>query len=64
MRMRESHRFSIALAILALTAALAWATMDAGRIRDGVLVVLGGFALRIALTSRKPTGAEGVREDS
>ena len=28
------------------------ATMDAGKIREGVLVILAGFAVRIALAAR------------
>ena len=44
---------AVALAILACTGALAWATMDAGRIRALVLVLLAGFALRIVLVGRK-----------
>jgi hypothetical protein len=32
-------------------AALAWGTMDAGKVRMLVFVLLGGFALRILLTS-------------
>jgi hypothetical protein len=41
----------VALAGLAVLAALAWSTMDAGRTRILVFVLLGGFALRIALTA-------------
>jgi hypothetical protein len=40
----------VALAGLAILTFLAWQTMDAGRIRMLVFVLLGGFALRIALT--------------
>jgi hypothetical protein len=40
----------VALAVLAALAALAWFTMEAGNIRWLVVVVLAGFALRIALT--------------
>jgi len=43
----------MALAFLAILAALAWTTMDPGRIRLLVVVLLGGFALRISLMTRK-----------
>ncbi|HET9789962.1 MAG TPA: hypothetical protein VFR08_01530 [Candidatus Angelobacter sp.] len=39
----------IALIGLAFVAGLAWTTLEAGTIRLVVMVVLGGFALRIAL---------------
>ena len=42
-----------AVAALAVMAALAWATMDAGKVRDVVLVILAGFALRISLSGRR-----------
>ena len=41
----------IALAGLAILAALAWYTMDAGNMRILVMILLGGFAVRIALTN-------------
>ena len=44
-------RKAIALAGLAILAALAWTTMDAGKARILVMIVLGGFALRITLTA-------------
>lgn len=40
----------IALVGLAFVAGLAWSTLDAGKIRLIVMIVLAGFALRIALT--------------
>jgi len=40
----------IALAGLAILAGLAWSTLGAGKIRLVVLILLGSFALRIALT--------------
>ncbi|HEX4311482.1 MAG TPA: hypothetical protein VHZ25_15735 [Acidobacteriaceae bacterium] len=49
-RVAGAKRKILALAVLAGLAALAWYTMDAGRIRLLVMVLLGGFALRIALT--------------
>jgi len=50
MTVAGGRRKAIALAGLAILAALAWSTMDAGKARILVLVLLGGFALRIALT--------------
>ena len=52
MRMEGWQRAGIAVAILFCTAALAWSTMDAGKIREGVLVILAGFAVRIAFAAR------------
>jgi hypothetical protein len=40
----------IALVGLAFVAGLAWSTLEPGKIRLVVLVVLAGFAIRIALT--------------
>ena len=53
MRLEGAQRVAAALAILLATGGLAWATMDAGRLRGGVLVILAGFALRIALARRQ-----------
>ena len=44
------RRKVVALAGLAILAALAWTTMGAGKVRILVMILLGGFALRIALT--------------
>jgi hypothetical protein len=51
MRIAGTKRKLLALAFLAVFAALAWYTMDTGRIRLLVMVLLGGFALRVALTA-------------
>jgi hypothetical protein len=51
MRLEGGKRKFVALAGLAILAVLAWQTMDAGRIRMLVFVLLAGFAVRIALTS-------------
>ena len=51
MRIEGGKRKLVALAGLAILAVLAWKTMDVGRVRLLVFVLLGGFALRIALTS-------------
>ena len=50
MRVSGTKRKLIALAGLALIAALAWTTMDADKVRILVMVILGGFAVRVALT--------------
>ena len=52
MRVTDIRRKLLALAGLAVLATLAWYTMDAGKVRMLVMVLLGGFALRIALTAR------------
>jgi hypothetical protein len=51
MRLEGGKRKFVALAGLAILALLAWQTMDPGRVRLLVFVLLGGFALRIALTN-------------
>ena len=53
MRLKGSQRAAVALGVLACTAALAWSTMDADRIRTVVLVVLAVFAVRIVLAARR-----------
>jgi hypothetical protein len=53
MAVAGGRRKAIALAGLAILAALAWYTMDAGKIRLLVMILLGGFALRIALTGNR-----------
>ncbi|MBV8438557.1 MAG: hypothetical protein JOY95_13705 [Silvibacterium sp.] len=50
MRLEGGKRKLVALAGLAILALLAWQTMDPGRIRILVFVLLAGFALRITLT--------------
>jgi hypothetical protein len=54
MRIAGAKRKLLALAFLALLAALAWYTMDAGKVRLVVMILLGCFALRIALTAGTP----------
>jgi hypothetical protein len=51
MQVRGWQRKAVALLVLGVLAALAWSTMDAGKVRMLVFVLLGGFALRILLTS-------------
>jgi len=41
----------VALLSLAVLAGLAWITIDPGRIRLLVLILLGGFGLRIVLSA-------------
>jgi hypothetical protein len=62
MRIAGGKRKVTALAFLAFLAALAWFTMDAGKIRLVVLILLGGFALRIALTPQGSKSDEQVEE--
>jgi hypothetical protein len=47
------QRKMIALLVLGVLAGLAWSTMDAGKVRMLVFILLGGFALRILLTAKK-----------
>jgi hypothetical protein len=51
MILAEWKRKVAALAGFGLLAGLAWFTMEPGRGRTLVLVLLGGFALRVALTA-------------
>jgi hypothetical protein len=51
----------VALLVLGGLAALAWGTMDSGKVRMLVFVLLGGFALRVLLT---PGRQEAQEEDS
>jgi hypothetical protein len=51
MQVRGWRRKAVALLVLGVLAALAWGTMDAGKVRMLVFVLLGGFALRVLLTS-------------
>jgi hypothetical protein len=46
------NRAAIAFGLLTVLAAAAWKTMDPGKPRLIVLVILAGFALRILLASR------------
>ena len=52
MQWTGARRKYAALAGLAAIAVLAWFTMDPGKIRLLVMILLGGFAARIALTAR------------
>jgi hypothetical protein len=59
MRFAGGKRKIMALTLLAVLAGLTWLTLDPGKIRLVVLILLGGFALRIALTgSRNEEEAE------
>ena len=59
MAVAGGRRKTVALAGLIILAVLAWNTMDAGNIRLLVMILLGGFALRIALTSDRARYDEG-----
>jgi len=48
---RSPARKWIALALLAALVGLAWKTIDPGKIRTAVVVVLAAFGLRIMLTA-------------
>jgi len=61
MRIGGGRRKLVGLALLAALAALTWYTMDPGKIRLVVMILLGGFALRIALTA-KPSLHDGTVE--
>ncbi len=52
MRVAGTKRKVMALTLLAVLAGLAWMTIDPGKIRLVVLILLGGFALRIVLARR------------
>ena len=62
MRVEGTKRKLLALASLAVLAALAWTTMDPGRVRLVVVLLLGGFALRISLMTRKSPDEPDVEE--
>jgi len=58
MRVEGTKRKLLALVSLAVLAALAWTTMDPGRVRLVVVLLLGGFALRISLMTRRAPDEE------
>ncbi|HEX3661543.1 MAG TPA: hypothetical protein VHU89_08925 [Acidobacteriaceae bacterium] len=62
MQIEGTKRKLLALASLAALAALAWTTLDPGRVRLLVVVLLGGFAFRISLMTRKVPDEEAVEE--
>jgi hypothetical protein len=62
MRIAGGKRKLLALGFLAVLAALAWYTMDAGKIRLVVMILMGGFALRIALTANAVRNDEEAEE--
>ncbi len=47
------QKTAIALVLFAAIAVLAWQTMEPGKFRTLVFVVLGGLALRVLLGSRR-----------
>jgi len=50
MQVRGVQRKVVALLVLAVLAALTWSTIEPGKVRMLVFVLLGGFGLRILLT--------------
>ncbi|MGA7525601.1 MAG: hypothetical protein WBW84_24355 [Acidobacteriaceae bacterium] len=60
--MEGTKRKLIALASLAVLAALAWTTMDPGRVRLVVVILLGAFAFRISLMTRRAPDEEPIEE--
>jgi hypothetical protein len=58
MQVRGMQRKLIALLVLGVLAFLAWGTMDTGKVRMLVFVLLGGFALRILLTAGRQCDEE------
>jgi hypothetical protein len=48
-RLTGWRRKLVAVLVLGAIAGLAWATIEAGKPRDVVLVLLAGFALRVML---------------
>ncbi len=46
------QKTAIALVLFAAVAVLAWQTMEPGKFRTLVFVVLGGLALRVLLSAR------------
>jgi hypothetical protein len=47
------QKTAIALVLFAAVAVLAWQTMEPGKFRTLVFVILGGLALRVLLGSRR-----------
>jgi hypothetical protein len=60
-RVQGGSRKLVALIILAGLSILAWQTLDPGRMRWLVWVLLGGFALRILLTPGPSRYDEGEK---
>jgi hypothetical protein len=51
--LKLGQKTAIALVLFAAVAVLAWQTMEPGKFRTLVFVVLGGLALRVLLGSRR-----------
>jgi hypothetical protein len=54
-----ARKTPIALLLYAGIATLAWYTMEPGKFRTLVMIVLGGLALRLALSSRFTADSSG-----
>jgi hypothetical protein len=48
-----NQKTAVALVLFGLVAVMAWQTMEPGKFRTLVFVVLGGLALRVLLGSRR-----------
>jgi hypothetical protein len=55
------QKTAVALVLFGLVAVLAWQTMEPGKFRTLVFVVLGGLALRVLLGSRRADADTGAR---
>ena len=47
------RKTAVALGLYVVLGVLAWRSLEAGRVRTLVLVILGGFALRLLLGMRR-----------
>jgi hypothetical protein len=55
------QKTAVALVLFGLVAVMAWQTMEPGKFRTLVFVVLGGLALRVLLASRRSNIDAGSR---
>ena len=55
------RKTGIALVLFGAVAVLAWQTMEPGKFRSLVFVVLGGLALRVLLSWRRSSGDTEAR---
>jgi len=62
MRISGAKRKLLAVAFLTALAFLAWYTMDSGKFRLLVIVLLGGFGVRIVLTADRSRDGERAED--